>query len=222
MSGRILLAAAALVCAAVAPALAADREATLSSSATKYEWEGAPHLSRGAPLYNETARTSIPCGSGPARECEETLIRLTEPGKLTVKVDGLPGTGGTTDVDLYLYASDDKGTQGDKLGSSAANGPDTVTVTKAKAGYYLAVADYYHSYESGYKGVATFVSSTPPPPPPAPPVAEPAAAPAPQPAPQSQPAKKKPSAKAACQKRAKKIKSAKTRRAALKKCAKKR
>jgi hypothetical protein len=220
MPRRILIVAAALTCAAEAPALAADREVALSAATTKYEWEGAAKVSRGAPVYDEAARTSIPCGTGPARECEETLIKLTEPGKLTVKVDGLAGTGGTTDVDLYVYASDEKGAQGDKLGSSAANGADAVTVTKAKPGYYLAVADYYHSYSSGYKGVATFLPSTPPAPvaAPAPP---PVAAPASAPAPQSKPAKKA-SKKAACQKKAKKIKNAKKRKAALKKCSKKR
>jgi hypothetical protein len=193
---------------AAVPALAADHEATLASGATRFEWEGAPQLSRGAPLYLEEARTAIPCDSGPARPCEEILLKLAEDGKLTVKVDGLEGTGGTTDVDIYLYASDASGEPGEKLASSAAKGPDTVSVAKAKAGYYLAVADYYHSYNSGYKGLATFQPAVGPLPPPAA-----------TPTPTAAPAPKQSSSKAACRRKAKKIKNKKKRKKALKKCA---
>ena len=199
-----------------APALAADHEATLASGATKFEWEGAADISRGAPLYNEDARTAIPCGSPVARPCEEILLELAEDGKLTVKVEGVEGTGGTTDVDLYLYASDASGAPGEKLGVAAASGPDSVTVSKAKAGHYLAVVDYYHAYNSGYKGVATFA-----------PAVQPVEAPAvtTPPAPTTTPASKQPakkSSKAACKKKARKIKNKRKRKKALRRCSRKR
>ena len=215
MKLRLLTAFAILAVCAV-PALAADRDITLSSSATVAEWEGAADISRGIPVYDEDARTAIPCDAGPARPCEEVLIKVTEAGKFTATVEGLEGTGGTTDVDAYLYQSDASGAQGEKIASAAANGPDSVTAPKAAAGsFFLLVVDYYHSYNSGYKGKIKF---TPAAPPAAPVTAAPTpAAPAPAAA-NSEPAAKKPSKRAACQKKAKKIKNKKKRAKAMKKC----
>ena len=227
MKPRLLIAIGVLAVSAVPAYAAADHQFTLSAATPAFEWEGAPEVSRGAPLYSEDARTATPCDSGPARPCEDVLFKVTEAGKFTVTVEGLEGTGGTTDADLYLYKSDESGAVGEKIGSAAANGPDSVTYAKAVPGYYLAQVDYYHSYNSGYKGKVKFTSSVPaaapapattPPPPAAAP--EPAAAPPSTPAGTPKPHGKKPSKRAACQKKAKKIKNKKKRAKALKKCKK--
>jgi hypothetical protein len=215
MKLRLLTAFAILAVCAV-PALAADHDITLSAATSTAEWEGAAQVSHGAPLYNEDARTAVPCGSGPARPCETVLFKVAEPGKFTASVEGLEGTGGTTDVDLYLYKSDESGAPGEKLATAAASGPDSVTATKAVPGYYLLEVDYYHGYNSGYKGKVKFTSAAPPAAP-APATAPPVTPAAPTPAGTPKPRGSK---KAACQKKAKKIKNKKKRAKALKKCKK--
>ena len=212
-----LLSALALLAVCAVPALAADHDITLSAATPTAEWEGAAQISHGPPLYDEASRTAIPCGT-PNRPCETVLFKVTEPGKFTASVEGLEGTGGTTDVDLYLYKSDESGAPGEKLATAAASGNDSVTAAKAVPGYYLLEVDYYHSFNSGYAGKVKFTSSAP------------AAAPAPAPAVTTPPAappttaegtpKPRTSKKAACQKKAKKIKNKKKRKKALKKCAK--
>jgi hypothetical protein len=219
MTLRTLVLAAALLGLSAAPAAAIDHQAAMSSAALKFEWEGQPQISHGAPLYNEDARTAIPCSTPAARPCETALFKVEEAGKLILGVDGEAGTGGTTDVDAYLYKSDAAGTQGEKLQTAAASGPDTVSVGKAVPGFYLLVIDYYHGYNSGYKGVAKFTPSAPviaAPPAPVTIPAVPVAAPAQEA--KTAPAKKKP---ATCASKAKKIKSAKKRKAAVKRCARK-
>ena len=203
-----------------APAHAADQQFTLSAATPAFTWEGAADISRGLPLYDEAARTAIPCDAGPARPCEEVLFKVEEAGKFTATVEGLEGTGGTTDVDAYLYKSDESGAAGEKIASAAANGPDSVTAPKATPGFYLLVVDYYHSYNSGYAGKVKFTPAVPPA------AATPVVA-APAPAPAAAPSKPKPTAKQklaakkkACSKKAKKIKNSKKRSKALKRCKK--
>ena len=214
MKPRLLIALALLAVCAV-PALAADHDITLSAATPTAEWEGAAQISHGPPLYDEASRTAIPCGA-PNRPCETVLFKVTEPGKFTASVEGIEGTGGTTDVDLYLYKSDESGAPGEKLATAAASGPDSVTAAKAVPGSYLIEVDYYHGYNSGYKGKVKFTSAAPPAAPTttAPPVTTP------PPATAEGTPKPRTSKKAACQKKAKKIKNKKKRAKALKKCKK--
>jgi hypothetical protein len=216
MPPRIALAAIVALAVAAVPAFAADHDITLSSAKTKAEWEGAAQLTHGLPVYSEDARTAVPCATPGVRPCETVLIKVEDAGKLTVKVEGIEGTGGTTDPDLYAYKSDASGTKGDKLATGAVSGPDTVSI-KAPVGYYLIEVDIYHGYNSGYKGVASLSGTAPAV---APVIATPPVTAPHPPATTSKPkpaAKKKPSCKA----KAKKIKNAKKRKAALKRCAKK-
>ena len=218
---RLALGALALVALLAVPALAApDQSATLSAATPAFSWQGAAQITHGAPVYNADARTAIPCKT-PARPCDYIVLNVIEPGKLSVKVAGDPGTGGDTDPDLYLYESDKDGTQGKALGSSAVSGPDAVTYKVTKPGYYLVLVDIYHGYNSGYKGAATFASSAPPAA--APPTAAPPATTAPQQTPNGTAKPRtdtKKAKQAACKKKAKKIKNAKKRKKALKRCSK--
>ena len=215
MKLRLLIALAIL--AVCAPgALAADYDFTLSAATANHEWEGAPEVTRGSPVFDPAARTAIPCDSGPARPCELVLIKVTEAGKFIAAVEGMEGAGGTTDVDLYLYKSDESGAQGEELASTAAIGDETLAFNKAAPGFYLLVVDYYIAFGAGYKGKLKFTPSAPAAAPAPPTVGDPPAPPAP-PASSPQP---KTSKKAACQKKAKKIKNKKKRAKALKKCKK--
>lgn len=212
------MAGAAFLALCVAPtAVAADHSATLSAATPKFEWEGAPQTTRGTPLYLEQ-RQEIPCKTPGIRPCEDVLINLLEPGKLSIKVDGGSGDPPEGDVDLILYKSDASGAQGDKIAEGVAKGPDSVTVAKAAAGYYLAHVDYYHAFNTGYAGIATLVPSAPAVTAPVAPVVTPATQPAEAPA--KAPAKKSTSKRKACQKKAKKIKNKRKRSAALKRCKK--
>jgi hypothetical protein len=214
---RLLAGALAAALVLVVPALAApDKTGTLSAAAPVFTWEGAPQITHGAPVYEADARQAIPCKT-PARPCEYVLLNLLDAGKLVVKVEGEAGTGGDTDPDLYFYESDAQGTQGKAISSSANSGPDSITYKAPKAGYYLALVDYYHGFNSGYKGTATFTAATPA----APPATTPPAAAPPTQTPNGTPKPAhKPSKKAACQKKAKKIKNAKKRKKALARCKK--
>ena len=211
---RLAITTAAATVALAAPAAAADHQFAMSPATPNASWEGAEQTTHGLPLYVEEARTAVPCGTPGARPCEEVLFKVDVAGKLLIKVSGAPDLEGETDPDLYVYKSDDAGTMGEPQGSSAVSGPDTVTV-KVTPGFYLAQVDYYHAEQGGYFGEAKLSGFAAPVEPvtiapvaTAPAPATPAAAPAPA-------AKKKSSCKA----KAKKIKNAKKRKKALKKCA---
>jgi uncharacterized protein (DUF2141 family) len=209
---RIALATTALALAAT-PALAApDQTFELTAAAPTTKWEGPAQTTHGAPLYQEDARTAIPCDT-PSRPCDDVLLKVGETGKLTVKVEGTEDLDGTTDVDLYIYKSDAEGAEGDKLATAAASGPDTATV-KVTPGYYLARADYYHAENGGYAGEAKLSGFATAPAPVAP-----VTAPAPAPTTAEgtpKPAQRTTGKRAKCMKKAKKIKNKRKRAKAVK------
>jgi hypothetical protein len=154
----------------------------------------------------------------------------------------LGGIASYPDLDLYLFKSDASGAaQGDPLTTDCATvaADEKCTVKGLTPGFYLAQVEFFMANQESYKASAELtgfkapepaapVVTTPVETPPAAPApAEPAPAqsapqPAPaKPAPASARTKKKSSAKAACTKKAKKVKNAKKRKRALKACAKK-
>ena len=211
---RIVLAAtAALAIAAPSALAAADQSFELTATAPTAKWEGAAQVTRGAPVYDETSRTALGCDT-PARPCDDVLLKVTEAGKLAIKVEGAAAAAGTTDVDLYVYKSDAEGTEGEKLATAANSGPDATSV-KVTPGYYLARVDYYNAYGAGYAGSATLSGFAAPV---APVTAAPVAPPPAPAAPASTTTTKKPSKRAACIKKAKKIKNKRKRAKAVKRC----
>ena len=168
--------------------------------------------------------------------------------KITVAADdamenAIPVYGNLTvpDLDVYFYASDKDGApQGDSLTGIECAGGNAVETCEAKdlkPGLYVVEVSFFLADAATYKGkveLTTPVAPTPPATPaveaPAPPPAPAAAPPAPaapqQPAPPAQPfnadppkpAAKKPSKKATCQKKAKRIKNKAKRKRALKRC----
>src|SRR3954452_21227248 len=108
----LLATVAAAIVAAVA--LAAPNHSGTVSQAAPYKWDGGPVS--GA---NETASVSSQSCSLPASGCDFTLLHTSEDGQLSVRVEGPDD--GATDIDLYLYASDKDGKQGDPLKSSTGS-----------------------------------------------------------------------------------------------------
>lgn len=154
MSSKRLLVA--TVVAALLPAASAvaapDRTAPdFSSAATTYNWTG--KLGTGiAPLTQVDSR--LPCGS-PGHDCDYTLMHVTEPGTLSVTSSTADQT--TKDVDLYIYASDADGTQGDLWGSSTGGTAAEAVTADALAGdWFLVVANYATVVAGTYAGQATF------------------------------------------------------------------
>ena len=135
-----------------AVALAAPNRTGEVTRAQPYAWDGGPV--NGA---NETASVSSSSCSLPASGCDFTLLHTTEPGQLTVAISGdsaNSGSGDSTDIDLYLYASDKDGTQGDPLKSSTGSTADESVVYDATPGYYLVVVSPATAVNAVYKGKA--------------------------------------------------------------------
>ena len=137
-----------------------------------------------------------------------TLIKVEAAGPLAITTtsDGLP----TSEIDLTLYLSDAEGTRGAQVSQGLSDGPEETVRLSAKAGYYLLRASGWPAVNAAFKGIAKLML------PPAP-VAAPAA-PALAPAPAAAGPKKR--TKAGCKRKARRIKSARKRRAALRRCAK--
>jgi hypothetical protein len=176
------------------------------------------------------------CQSG-INECDDTLIKVTTMGTLSFATTGTTVEGNGFDTDLALYMSDAKGTRGDEIAYSAAEGatPEEQLSVGVEPGYYLARIYFAISTEATpIQGSAGLVPDglppvpqidTPAPPAPPAPAAEPQAAPAaaaaPAQAPVVAPAKKAKKRKAiSCKgKKGKALKACKKRAAAQKKAA---
>jgi hypothetical protein len=225
-------------------ALAADRTATLAPASPSFAWDGGPGTSVGtnAPLIGGISVGNFAgCFDGVA-DCDETLLKVDAPGKLTLTTDSADDTKDV--LDMYVYETGEDGSfsesgpfgvpPGDDdmaEGGGASTTGDEKIELQVSPGYYVVQIKFFLAEGDTYKGTATLSGFPKPAEPVVTPVVDappaPAAAPAeaPQAAPTAQaapaPAAKAPvSKKAACQKKAKKIKNKAKRKKALKKCAK--
>jgi hypothetical protein len=219
MPRRIVIVAAALTCAAVAPAFAAPaRTVAVSGEGPVATWDGGPGNGAGTPGATRCVRAIY--------ECEDTLVEVRAAGDLLAEIKA---GSGSEDLDVAIYKSDSAGTApsgdardpGTPVAEDISDGKDAkATARKAQPGFYVVRVRFYKATAGTYKGTATL--KVPPPVSPAPAPATPAApapAAAPKPAAQQKPKPKK--STAACRRKAKKVKNAKKRKAALKKCAQK-
>jgi hypothetical protein len=156
-----LLAATALVCALPASAGAAPaRNGNLSAASPNYAWDGAvaSGIAATADIHD-----ALPC-QAPVETCDETLIKIDEPGNLAVKIVGQGP--GAVDLDLYVYVSDESGKPGKFMKSSTgATAEEQTTAEIEEAGYYLVQVTYATAFQAGYKGTSTFEAlpaATPP------------------------------------------------------------
>jgi hypothetical protein len=248
MRTRLGLLTLAIAATAVAAPASADpyKTATLSASAAKFQWTGSGSgISK--PIGLDGEPSNLGCGSFPAgNDCQDIVLDVTDKGdlKVTLAIDGaqcVPDpsgffgdcVAGYPDIDIYPYKSDATGkTSGDPLTTDGATSSPTETFTLKglNPGYYDMHVEFFNGVQATYSATAELLNAQAPvvvPPPgqtasgtPAPqptPAASPTPTPTPTPAP-APAAKKKHKAKASCAKKAKKIKNARKRKAALKRC----
>jgi hypothetical protein len=208
---------------ATAPAVsqAADpAKGTVSAASPKVQWKGtlvrpyAYHLA----FNQEPQKGQTPCNPP---GCDTFTLDVAEPGDVAI----LLASEQTEDISVRYQKPD--GTWTYVAGWGDGQKATKVTIKKAVKGTYTlnVVARVFGSGNptavtdtADYTGTATLAvpapppapAQAPPPPPPPPPAQESQQKPAP---------KKSSSSRAACNRKAKKIKSAKKRRAALKRCA---
>ena len=139
---------------APAGALAApDHTGKLSATSTSFKWDG--QIGVGVTMVDTLKDSPLPCGS-PGHECDDTLIQVETPGKLTVKTSSSDPL--APDLDLYVYTSDASGTRGKEKGKSAQSSPtpnEQVAFTVDAPGYYLVEADYTIMLGGTFQGEAT-------------------------------------------------------------------
>jgi hypothetical protein len=94
-------------------------------------------------------------------DCFDQVIKLTEPGFLTVHTSSEDPK--AADTDLQLFTSDEDGTVGDEIGESAQADPtpDETVGASLDAGYYIARIDYAISLQGEVSGEATFEPDDP-------------------------------------------------------------
>jgi hypothetical protein len=214
------LLAAVLVAPAVAPA-ADPEKATVSAASPAVAWTGTlehPYPFHNAFNYEPTAGItgSIPC-EPPG--CDTFTLDVADQADLAIVVQSEQ----TSELSLRIQAPDGSWTYHDGWSDTAK--PTTVKLKKAAKGTYVVnvVARVFGSTNptavadtADYAGAATLAVA------PAPVVSAPAPAVAPAPAGAPAPPAAKPKAKPSCKAKARKIKNAKKRKAALKRCARKR
>lgn len=160
MMRKMFLLAAFLGLALASPAAAQemDYNAKLNAGTPEFKWDGGPGSGF---TYTSTVAERIPCDTPGMRDCEFLLLQLEVGGDLTIKIDGQEDT--LDDIDVHLYESDSTGKQGKLIVEGVTPEADeTITKKNIKAGYYLAMMDYYFGAGS-YKGTATLKPGAAPP-----------------------------------------------------------
>lgn len=211
------------------PGTAAAADGTLSKDAPTFAWDGGPGSGHAVSTPEGAVGTFIfGCGAPVPNfyDCEATLLEVKEKGDLKVAIDAASED---SDLDLYLFKSNAEGeydeTEDEPIAMQADGETDeSVKVAGIEPGFYVAHVEFWSGLQETYKGSAEMsgfpVETQPVTPvvaPPAPPAQTQQAPPPPPPA-QPVAAKKKPSKRAACMKKAKKVKKAKARKRAVKKC----
>ena len=143
-----LVAAAATLLATAPSAFAApSREATLVPGGEGYGWEGGPLT--GAGLFAQV-NAVLPCG--PAKGCDDTLIRAPQRGQLIVEMNS-----DAVDLDLYLFKSDEEGNPGDQLKASETGTSEERVTAEVPGGIYLVRVVTAAAAEDMYTATATQV-----------------------------------------------------------------
>lgn len=136
-------AALALALALAAPAVAAPDQ-TVSRTKAETTWAG---KTGSGFVYTSTVSKQLPYCTPGVFDCERTLVKVEDFGKLAFSISSDPGANpALTDIDLHVYESDAQGTQGALVGeSTSATNDEVVTVSDkaSKVGYYLVIVDWY-------------------------------------------------------------------------------
>ncbi len=141
-------------------AFAADRSATLDSTATTFAWDS--KLGTGFTTLTDV-HDRIPCGTPVVHDCDFTLLHVV--GKGSVLLQTTSDAPNAVDSDLYAYLSDSSGTQGAQLGFSAAETPtpnEQLVIDSFGDEWFLVEIDYTDNIGGTIKGTATFTPSPTP------------------------------------------------------------
>ena len=138
-----------------APAASAD-PISLSSTKLTASWEG----TGSGLLATQDVMDRAGCTPG-IHDCVDQLIKLDEPGFLTVHTSSEDPA--AVDTDLQLFYAEADGTVGDEIDESAAADPtpDETVGSSLDAGYYVARIDYAIAANGVVKADATFEPETP-------------------------------------------------------------
>lgn len=184
------------------PAVAApDRTIVLSSEAPVAEFTGGPFID-----FNDAFGTAGVDDPGGPVGADYTLFDVRAGGRFTVQTSTVASPG--NDIDLTIYRSDASGTKGARLTQGFEEGTEERQSILVKAGWYLLRAGGYPAAGATYEAKADLAIT-------------PAAVPAPAAPslPVTTPAKPAAPKKLSCRAKAKKLKNAKKRRTALRRCA---
>lgn len=118
------------------PAMAApDHTAKFGDANASSTWQGSPNVGI-APTAE--AANALGCD---VRMCDDMLVEVTEPGRLTINVLGNEPT--AVDIDLYVFSSNAAGDALTELGRvTDFDADEQFTVAKAKPGFYLVRTDW--------------------------------------------------------------------------------
>jgi hypothetical protein len=137
----------------VAAAQEPDRSGEVTPDAP-FTWEG--DVASGS---NQTFDPEA-CSKEPDTYCDITLVNVVPGDFYETSGGGVEfSTGGAvpgSDIDLFVFESDENGTLGDFVGSSAGFTADERVSIVGAEGYYLVVAFYFAVVDSGYDGKAEF------------------------------------------------------------------
>jgi hypothetical protein len=145
---KIMLGVAAAALATTAATALAEpaRNATLSPGGAGYSWDSPP-------LNGAAADSSLPLPCGPGKDCDDTLIKLTDRGQLVVKISSEDPN--ARDLDLYLYKSDDSGEPGQVIKASTSPESNEQVTASITGGTYLARVVAATAVNGTYKGQAS-------------------------------------------------------------------
>jgi hypothetical protein len=127
---------------------ALNRKGSVTTSAP-YKWDGGP-VTGVTTISNVNDVT--PCDV-PGKDCDDTLLN-TAPGQVTVHINSSDAN--APDLDLYVYRSDDQGTEGKFVRSSTgATAEEKVTFKAVSGGYFLVRVIPATATAGTYQGDAT-------------------------------------------------------------------
>ena len=133
-----------------------DNRVEVTPVAPVAKWSGGPFTTPtanpllGSPVYDNSCEN-------PAHPCHQTLVHVGGPGRY-LYVDMTPSAGDQNDLDLFVYASNEKGERGKEVASSQ-NGYDSseYSTVRDPAGYYLVAIVAYSGVEATFDATATLV-----------------------------------------------------------------
>jgi hypothetical protein len=160
------LAAAALLAGALIPATASaapdHSSGLIDKDKTTFEWDS--KLGTGFVAIN-TLKPKVPCGTPGVHDCDTTLVHVNGFGSITVENSSADPN--AIDTDLYLYSSDENGTLGDQLSSSAQSNPTPTEAVGAETAegdnWFLVEIDYSVNVGGTIHGKVTYTPSVPEP-----------------------------------------------------------